>query len=329
MAESTLTLTYTDFAAETARFLGWDDDSSNWSTSEAARLKKVVNSAYRKTLKPQPFPPSRTPHSWSFLRPIGHIDLWDSVTATVCTGTTVVTAASAIFHESMIGHSLVAVTSSTSYTITEYTSSTVVTVDSSIASDSGGTFTITQDGSYRFPDDFGGLIGRPTYDQDNWAPVQYGLIVTNEQRIRAYLQGTTVSNGRPVYCAVRPIGASNTTTTGQRWDMTVYPHTEQDYVVSIKYHRLVNKLDATTNIFPIGAADLGEAILQGCRAEADRTENDNQGHEHTEWLRLLQISVLADQARYSSQQLGEGAGTDDEVYLHRRTSRVSYRGVQY
>jgi hypothetical protein len=302
-----------------------DETSANWSTTEAARIKKIANSAYRKSLIPPPVPPQVVPHSWSFLKPTATLRFWTTVDSVVMTGTTTVTAASAVFYPSMIGHTLIDDVNSNEYTITGYTSSTVVTVDSTIAGDSGNAFTLTANGVYRLPDDFGGLIGRPTYGQDTWSPDPLGLIVTNEQRIRMMLQGTS-STGRPMFCAVRPIAAANTGTAGQRWDMTVYPHTDSDYNVTIKYHRQVEDLD-TTNIYPVGAADIGEVILQGCRAVADQRENDSQGHEHAEWLRMLATAVLADQARYTAESLGLGVSPEEEGYLHRRTNQITYQGV--
>ena len=64
MAESTLTLTYTDLLSEVGLFLGWGADSSNWSTNQSTSVAACVDAGYRRFLR------ADGKHKWSFLRPV-------------------------------------------------------------------------------------------------------------------------------------------------------------------------------------------------------------------------------------------------------------------
>ncbi|HVL15844.1 MAG TPA: hypothetical protein VM529_24950 [Gemmata sp.] len=75
MPESTLSLTYYDFKAEVATYLGWGRGSDNgdtaWTTLQEAELDYIVRSGLRQVY----FPPAEAgvSHQWSFLKPQGSV----------------------------------------------------------------------------------------------------------------------------------------------------------------------------------------------------------------------------------------------------------------
>src|SRR3972149_1254990 len=125
-----------------------------WTTPTAANTAWALdrlNDGMRRFLKGQWIDERgvRLTHIWSFLRPEEQIIIWPTATGTMTisggAGTTC-TAAAAAVSPSTIGATLVADTSENEYTITGYTSSTVVTLGSDASADTGDTFTITPNG---------------------------------------------------------------------------------------------------------------------------------------------------------------------------------------
>lgn len=68
MAESTLSLQFTDFQAEVGEYLG--EQRSGWDTPTTNRINAVINQAYPEALYPQPLNGKEKGHQWSFLEPI-------------------------------------------------------------------------------------------------------------------------------------------------------------------------------------------------------------------------------------------------------------------
>ena len=151
MAESTLSLTRTRIREEVSFYLNSgrrSDVAAGLSTAQNSNVNAAVESGEARFAGA---------HDWGFLRPRLNLTLWPTVTGTAAAGlTTTVTATTAKFHPSMVGHSIVFTAGST-YTITAYTSSTVITVNTTAAADSSKAFTVTADGIYRLPDDYGGM----------------------------------------------------------------------------------------------------------------------------------------------------------------------------
>ena len=78
MAESTLSMTYDDFAAEVARKLGYTYDSTRWTTDETAEIDRIVQAGLRQFYLPPAVSVSGEPpqvHHWSFLYPITTLEV--------------------------------------------------------------------------------------------------------------------------------------------------------------------------------------------------------------------------------------------------------------
>lgn len=76
-----LGLTYLKLKREVGRFLGFDRDPSNWGSNEIQDVEDVIDSGLRQFYFPPRLPEERWAHRWSFLRPLGHVNVisgqWD------------------------------------------------------------------------------------------------------------------------------------------------------------------------------------------------------------------------------------------------------------
>lgn len=68
MAESSLSLTFTDLQTDVADYLNLTRTSANWSTDDTARINRAINRGYRQFLYPVQIDRMHA-HDWSFLRP--------------------------------------------------------------------------------------------------------------------------------------------------------------------------------------------------------------------------------------------------------------------
>ena len=70
MTTTTLSVNYDSLRREVGRFLGFDPDYSNWTTSVASAVDDVLAAGLRLFYRPPRLPSERAAHQWSFLRPI-------------------------------------------------------------------------------------------------------------------------------------------------------------------------------------------------------------------------------------------------------------------
>jgi len=230
-------------------------------------VKDYINGGIRMFLNDAP------PEGWRFQQPTASVDLWATITTGVITvsgdGDMTLTSASADFYPSMVGHAIVADTSGTSYTITAYTSSTVVTVDADASADDGDTFTLTADGNYTLPATFGGeYLGPISYEAgaNPGASIQW----TSEGMIRRLRENVSSQTGYPTLAAVRKMDATNV---ARRWELTVYPTPGGDYTIEFPYELYFTALTETTDLHPAGA-HYDEVIIAACEAYAEMKGED-------------------------------------------------------
>jgi len=284
MAESTLSISYEDLGRSTAFYLGFGRKATTGeglTASQSANVLAANNAGYRRFL---------LAHDWEFVTPRTTITLWATKTGTAAAAlTTTVTATAAKFFPSMVGHSIVFL-SGNSYTITGYTSSTVITVSSTAAADSSTTFTVTSDGVYRLPDDFGGMDSTEMAFEANNGDDRVIQLTSEPMVVDSWQFSTTTA--RPSMAAIRPL--SNSAGTGQRNDLVVAPIPDTDYVVSYRYNVLPNAL--TTGLYPYGGMAHGETIRMCCLAAAEQMFRSHENTQRQEADRMLAASIRKDSA---------------------------------
>lgn len=317
MAESTLALTRTEIKQVLGAQAGWGSDPDNWSANQLAQVNRSIKRGLRMAYSPPPTPFAPNGYTWNFLEPTASLTIFGAVTGTTSGNSdTTVTATAAKFYPTMIGQSIVFDTSGTSYTITGYTSSTVITIGSDATAETNDdTFTITPDYSYRLPDDFGNLIGPITHPASDTAYAR-GIDEVNEAQIRRLRERSTVS-GSPEKYAVRPVVSDGSS--GQRWEVVFWPDVDQVYSLLYKYAILPDLLVDTTKEYPLGGALHGEFILSACRSALDLDLNDRRGAYHEEYLQNFHASVVRDKAM-APKELGymHGGGRWNDYGRHGR-----------
>jgi hypothetical protein len=296
MAESTLSLTFEDLGRSTAFYLGWKryaTEAEGLTAAQAANVEAANRAGYRDFLSQS---------DWGFLTPRASFTLWKSValsaslTAAQSGSTTLDATGGTPFHPSMIGKSIV-ITGEGTYTITGYTSSTRITVDTSDTY-TGKTFSIAADGAYRLPDDFGSMDSeRISFAANNQDPRT--IVFASELLIVESWQMTTQVQ-RPAMAAVRML--SNSAGTGQRADLVVAPIPDAAYVVSFHYN--VHPGALTTGQYPYGGMKHAETIRLACTAKAEEMFNDHQRMQRDLYAQALVRSKQLDQRQSRAERLG-------------------------
>ncbi len=74
MAESTLSITYSDLLAEVGRFLGYQGTADTWTVQELSEIDSYVQSGVRQFYYPPAIEGLDPGHEWSFLHPVTTIE---------------------------------------------------------------------------------------------------------------------------------------------------------------------------------------------------------------------------------------------------------------
>lgn len=301
MSESTLKITFTELRTEVGRFLGLrNSDYSSWTDGQ----KLDVTACIKRGLRNFYFPPrteQQPAHRWSFLRPRATFTIWDdlvtadAVTATISYSdpTSTVTASEAAFYPSMVGKSLVTA-SENSYTITGYTSSTVVTLTEDASGDTGDIITIDSEDTFTMPFDYAGMSGEGNFTYQNDENKMQRIVMTSDVNIR-HLRQTTISTGTPYLVAISPKTTDGTQ--GQRWEAMFHRPPNDVLILEYRYYVLPDALVLDDLEYPYGSAAHSETILESCIAIAESREKDGGTGEHqARFTGLLQSSMDHDRS---------------------------------
>ncbi len=307
MAESSLSLAHDELADAVSRFLGYGDDYTDIGATEQGYVDKIVTSGLRRFYRPVPI--GGQTHEWSFLKPVQTSVLWadqaveSGVTVLASGAGLILTFTGMTVYPTMIGRTIT-ITDDTSHVITGYTSSTVLTVTTVATAATEKTFSMASGGHFRLPDDFGYLLGRPTFASTE---AYYPLDMIGEGQIRQ-LQQTNATSGKPLYGATQPQTTDGTV--GQRWDLMVWPTPGSTFNLTYRYHVLVSTMDASTVVRPYGGAAHSETILESCLAVAEERENDERGLHGAAYMENLAASIEYDK-RLGPQTLGYNGESSD------------------
>jgi len=81
MAESNLSVTYSDLEVYVARFAGWNPDTTQWTSDQETDFGLILRKGIRRFYFPPPPEPNQPLYEWSFLRRDGSLPLLDGTYA--------------------------------------------------------------------------------------------------------------------------------------------------------------------------------------------------------------------------------------------------------
>ncbi len=278
MAESTLSITYTELQFAVAHYLGMGAVAS-WTATEIAMIDMVIASGLRQFYFPGPQPDGRT-HEWAFLKPTLTLDTiapysTGTIAITITDKTVTITTGTwpswAATHGSLV-------VDTTEYVIASRTSDSEIELEDAwtAATLTAAEFVLKHDGNYDLPDDYGGIEGDMVIESVNYQP---NVLLVGEGRIRSMRQqrpqNQQVTTAQPMFAAIRPKKQTDTTT-GQRFEIMFFPLPSS--VLTISYIQRVNPemLVTTTIEYPYGGMTHAETIRAACVAAAEEQENGNR-----------------------------------------------------
>lgn len=326
MAESTSSLVYETYRIEIAHYLGYGRTAASWSDAQRAAITSCLNSGLRQFYVQGAW-------EWSFMREIATMVLWADVvvdSAVTLSGgsyadpVTTLTASAATFYPEMVGRSIV-ITGVDTFVIVAYTSTTEIDVTGDASGASSATFSIASAGLYRLPDDCQDVEGAITFAAETG---ERTMIQKPEEWMRGKRQWEGSTTGPPLYWAMIP--AAFAEATGQRWDLSMWPTSDDNYTVT--YRKLVNPDVLAAAQFVRGGMAHTETILESCLAIAEARYDDNQGIHKGLYEEKLQESISVD-ARVAPETLGMNldrttgrSRRSDGTYGDCGLYRVSYEG---
>lgn len=293
--ESSAALKFDDLMSIVAERAGYGyrgDQNAGLSAAEEREIGLYVEEGQRDFL---------LSYNWGFTQPVATSVLWATTTATTTMtvggeGSRTITASTATFFPTMVGHTIVSTNGS--YVIDGYASTTSVTVTTDASADTGLAFQITADGAYRLPDDFGGLIGDVFFQAGDglWRP----LASTGVAELLELFQVST-GTGRPSVCAVESVNVSGEI--GQRSNLFAWKIPDSNYTVRYQYQVLPDNLVSLG--YPYGGARHAETIKHACLAAMERSKFQlAAGPYQRQYDRLLVLSIKADQRGARAGSLG-------------------------
>lgn len=332
MAESTLSITFAEIKDQLGHYLGYTRTEGDWDSDQAATVAAIVKSGLRQFYRA---------HEWSFLRPLGMIDIKADTTATVtdpagllyggdhALETTVLVDEAGTFTADMAAVPLGVQANGVepsyfvniyfsileeNYPIEHYVDGTQATVEGDLQTPGtlqlGEEITISYKGNALCPDDFGGVLGKVHMSDGDFLSGQtWTLPVTSFSRIKDEQRADMDQSGIPQYCWFRPLATDGSA--GQRYAVQVFPYPNADYRLRFRYNVLPNMLVTTTNEYPYGGMYHGEAILASILAVAENRINDADGEKRAEYQRCLLQSIELDTKLNAPEHFGYNADRSD------------------
>ena len=355
MAESTLSVSLGDIRGEVQRYMGFGRSTawaggSGLTAGQRGDVMASINRGLRQFYSPPPLPGESSSPEWSFLRSSGTIATeapYTTGAVDYTSGTTVTgTGTSWTTGSSWVGR--VIKIKSDVREISAVGSSTAITLDralsADIPNDSNTTAYEIYALVYDLPDDFGGFRGSISfYDGDGYVPLR----ITNESNMRVLRSQNDIRKGVPEYAALINKTVASNTTTGQRFQMMVWPYPDAVYSIRYNYSLITDTVmsDSGGNevvdddpvprdtTIPVGGALHGETIIASCLTVAEGLvdEFNNPGKMQARYLERLAASINLDRRSNLPDYFGyNGDNSDSQTFdPGRRHQPVTFNNVEY
>jgi len=298
MAESGLSLGWSDFKKEVGWFMGYGRDPTAWSEDQTSEIESIVQSGVRRVYYPVSQTPGIAGYEWSWLRPTSIIYLGASGSDGTITGDQFDSATytnwvtQGITTDDTVTISAVG---SGDTPLDEYTISSVaigaITLGSSPGDGSSLTFLVGRSpANYSLPDDFGRLIGELHFKPDD----QYAAVKVCSVADMLEMRAIEDRTGAPAFAAVRPKAWDRTT--GQRWEILFWPRPDTSYTLYCEYEAYSGAL-SDSYPYPLGGMELAELYIESCLAVAEQRFNDEVGLHTQAYQAFLTDAVTRDRKR--------------------------------
>ena len=312
MSESSLSITRLGLETEVAARMGLANTASIVDDAVDRGVRRFYFSAYWVDQQGQ-----RQPHEWSFLTVDDTIGVWDDVAGVNAAGLTedpTLTATAAVFTtgSSMVDKTVTFTTSGNTYTIASVTSTVEVELTTSLAAadiTAALAFTMTADGTYSLPDDFGGVNGDMTFATRTFYPPIRQTTVNMVER--AWQNSAIVEDFRPSIFAIRPRTSAGTTSVSTRYELMLAQKPDTAYTLIYNKQILVGKATEGSGIYPLGNASTMEALLLSCLAAAEEMTQEAVGTYRNSYDQQIQLAVRSDMKRMRSPNLGYNSDNSD------------------
>lgn len=188
------------------------------------------------------------------------------------------------------------------------------------------------DSDVLLPDDFGGIVGPIEFSTGDsaWGSVKI-VDPTEIDHYRGLSTAGTVKSW-PRYVAIRTLKQEQTG--GQQKELTMWPESDDGYVLRIKFKVRPENLTAIRE-YPYGGVEHAETILAACEAEAELFMDDERGVHWEKYQERLAASVAIDSRANRAEYLGYNSNVerpDMEQIAGKRFenySLVTYAGDTY
>ncbi len=180
------------------------------------------------------------------------------------------------------------------------------------------------------PDDFGGFEGQITLSSTA-SQVSWPVDLVHEGTVRQRYSELPNASGRPLIASLQPLKPT-TLSSGQRFQLFLFPLADQAYTLQFEYYVLADYL---TGLLPYALGGMAhiETILESCLSIAEQRLDDASSVHSMKFKERLLGSISLDR-RNKAQKLGYNADRSDRMDQFNRRNHywdqlTTVNGVQY
>lgn len=325
MAESSLSVGFSDLQSEVGFLLSYGRTSGNWTDAQASEIEGYVHSGVRRVYFPPATREEDIGYEWSWLKPTTTLSIqgiYNTGTIEVTLG--VVTLVDGTFPSWAASGEITF--DGTSYTVTSRDGDSQVTLDDLTAdADALTTYGLNQL-YYDLPDDFGRLASDLHYEPNQYISAIQNIPVSQLLQMRA----SATLTGNPRFVATR-FKSATPAAIGSRQEALFYPTPNEDHTLYYEYEAYSGKLTDSLP-YPLGGMQMAEVYIESCLSVAE-TRGNQEPAEHTNEFSKLLIDAITRDRKRGAKTYGQMGHKETGGFTFRRgwTGGVYplwYKGVQ-